>query len=244
MDSWPSAGTSLFNPAPTIHSIPLGQGAYCHVIDGALVDPEGLVRWAQTQVFRPARGYPYPGLVAEAPAAVVPRMTDYFAQHLRKPLGARRLLDLNSRLSLVTAPPTQLDPCQWQCHRDRIAADPDQMLFAASVLYLFRDPALGGTSFYAPRQSAAETERLVQDSQDMDAAQFSARYGLQAGYMLGSNAYFELIASVPAAWNRMIFYDGGLFHSADITHLAPRCADPAQGRLTLNAFLTCRRNAR
>jgi hypothetical protein len=46
-----------------------------------------------------------------------------------------------------------------------------------------------------------------------------------------------------AAWNRMIFYDGGLFHSADISQPSLNSADPRTGRLTLNGFFTCRRNA-
>jgi hypothetical protein len=78
----------------------------------------------------------------------------------------------------------------------------------------------------------------------LSAADFSARYGLQAGYMNGSNPYFKRVAQVPAAWNRMIYYDGGQFHSADIDAPQALSADPRAGRLTLNAFFTCRRNAR
>ena len=35
---------------------------------------------------------------------------------------------------------------------------------AASVLYLFDDPELGGTSFYTPRQSPEATDRIIIDS--------------------------------------------------------------------------------
>ena len=111
------------------------------------------------------------------------------------------------------------------------------------MLYLFRDPALGGTSFYRPRIGPAEVERLVADSASMDAAAFGARYGLAPGYMSGGNAFFERVAQVPAAWNRMIVYDGSLFHSADVDPSAGLSADPARGRLTLNSFVTCRRAA-
>ena len=170
-------------------------------------------------------------------------MADYFALHVRKRLGARRTLDLTVRLSMVTVPPAKLEPRQWQCHRDRVADDPAAVLFAASVLYLFRDPTLGGTSFYVPRQSVAETDRLLADSQLLGAQEFSARYGLRPGYMAGSNAYFEHIAQVGAAWNRVIFYDGGLFHSADVGSPGRLDPNPARGRLTLNSFFTCRRSA-
>jgi hypothetical protein len=144
---------------------------------------------------------------------------------------------------MVTVPPQALEPRQWQCHRDRVTAEPGAILFAASVLYLFREPALGGTSFYVPRQSARETDQMLEDSQVLGAAEFSDRYGLHAGYMAGSNAYFERIAQVPAAWNRAIFYDGGLFHSADVDQPALLSSDPLRGRLTLNSFFTCRRKA-
>ena len=67
---------------------------------------------------------------------------------------------------MVTTPPEQLDPRQWQCHRDRVSTDPGA-IYVASVLYLFRDPALGGTSFYVPRQSPAATDRIQYDSQTL-----------------------------------------------------------------------------
>ena len=73
------------------------------------------------------------------------------------------------------------------------------MLFAASVLYLFRDPALCGTSFCVPRQSAEATDRMLADSQVLDAGTFSARHGVQPGYMTGNNDWFERIACMPAA---------------------------------------------
>jgi len=147
------------------------------------------------------------------------------------------------RLSMVCTPPGRLEPRQWQCHRDRVSMDPS-VLYVGSVLYLFRDPALGGTSFYAPRQSPAATDRIVADSQLLDAARFSERYGLAAGYMDGGNAYFDCVARVPAAWNRMILYDAGFFHSGDIGRPDRLTTDPATARLTLNGFFSCRRPAR
>jgi len=241
MNAWLQPAGHFFNPTPTISVVPLPSGQRCLVIDDALADPQAVVDWASEQAFGPPRGYPYPGQVIDAPPAMALRVVDHFAMHARNALGARRTLDAAVRLSMVTTPPQALQPTQWQCHRDRVTDDPAQWLFAASVLYLFRDPALGGTSFYVPLQSAAETDRLLADSQLLAAHEFSARYDLQPGYMSGSNAFFERVASVPAAWNRLIVYDGGVFHSADMDAPALLSADPARGRLTLNAFFTCRR---
>lgn len=243
MNPWLDSAGRLFNPDPTVGVVPLTRDRYCYVIDDALANPEGLIEWACASVFQRPLGYPYPGLVLDAASAVTKGVADYFAQHVRKRMGVRRTLDLTVRLSMVTVPPAELDPRQWQCHRDRVAADPRETLFAASVLYLFRDPALGGTSFYVPRQSAARTDRMLADSQMQGAGEFSARYGLVPGYMVGSNAYFEQIAQVPAAWNRVIFYDGGMFHSADVEQPTLLSPDPTRGRLTLNGFYTCKRNA-
>jgi len=242
MTAWTDGAARFFNPKPTLSRWPLAPGAACIVADDVLADPEGLVDWACAQSFGPPAGFPYPGLVLPAPTELTQRVADFFAQHVRASLGARRTIELTVRLSMVTVPPAQLAPLQWLCHRDRID-DTGQLLFAASVLYLFRAPALGGTSFYRPRLPRAETDSLVADSMRLDAAAFSARYGLQPGYMGDGNDYFERIATVPAAWNRMIFYDGSLFHSALVDRPALLSADPARGRLTLNSFFTCRRNA-
>lgn len=233
-----------FNPRPRLSTwpIPLAPGAVCIVADDVLADPQALVDWAAQQRFDPPAGYPYPGLVLPAPQELTQRVADFFALHARGPLGGRRTLDLTVRLSLVTVPPAELEPRQWLCHRDRID-DTGERLFAASVLYLFRDPALGGTSFYRPRVPAPRIDALVADSLRLDAAAFAGRHGLRPGYMDGDNAHFERVARVPAAWNRMIFYDGGLFHSADVGEPLRMSADPAAGRLTLNGFYTCRRHA-
>lgn len=243
MTAYQDAAGRFFNPAPSIGVVPIAAGQVCVVIDDALANPEGLIDWAAGQRFEPPRGYPYPGLVLDAPALIKQRAGDHFAQHARGRLGGRRTQGVAIRLSLATVPPAELAPIQWQCHRDRLAAEPDKVLFAAMVLYLFRAPALGGTSFYSPKLPAAQVERMVADSDALTAAEFSARYGLTAGYMAGSNPYFERVARVPAAWNRMIYYDGGLFHSADIEEPAAISPDPRVGRLTLNGFYTCKRNA-
>ena len=107
------------------------------------------------------------------------------------------------------------------------------------MLYLFDDPTLGGTSFYAPTQDAAVTDRLVHDSCTLDNESFTARHGIKPGYMSGSNAYFREIGRVEARWNRMLFYDGFIFHSGNISTPQALVDDPMSGRLTLNGFFTC-----
>jgi hypothetical protein len=244
MDSWVNGAGQFFNPTPRVSSLAVAPGEFCIVVDDALTNPEGLVGWAAMQQFRPAEGYPYPGVVVEAPARVSAMVGDYFAEHVRGRLGGRRTLSTTVRVSMVTLSPRELLPVQWQCHRDRLGSAPHDLRLAAMVAYLFRDSGLGGTSFYRSRLSEAETDRMINDAGHMSAAEFSARYGIEAGYLAGSNRYFERLAQVPAAWNRMLFYNGDLFHSGDITAPDRLSGDPRSGRLTLNGFFTCRPAAR
>ena len=243
MTPWLDGQGRLFNPAPLVKEVVLPDQQHCVVIDDVLANPEGVAAWGAQQAFAAPQGYPYPGLVCAAEADLSSRMADLFALHARRALGARRTLDHSVRWSLISTPPEALQPIQWQCHRDRVADDPRAVLFAASVLYLFKNPALGGTSFYRPRRPPAETDRMLADSQVLDAASFAQHHGVEPGYMRGSNHWFERVASVEAAWNRVIFYDGGLFHSADVDQPGLLSSDASQGRLTLNSFFTCRRTA-
>jgi hypothetical protein len=244
MDSWLNDAGQFFNPAARVSAVAIAPGEFCIVVDEALANPEGLVGWAALEHFHAPQGFPYPGVMVDAPPAVSAMVGDYFAQHARGRLGGRRTLSATVRLSLVTVPPRELRPVQWQCHRDRLGSAPQDLVLAAMVAYLFRDPGLGGTSFYRSLLSEAETERMINDAGRMSAAEFGARYGLEPGYLSGSNRYFERLALIPAAWNRMLFYNGDLFHSGDITAPARLSADPRAGRLTLNGFFTCRPVAR
>ncbi len=241
---WLDGAGRFFNPQPRISVVPIDGEHVCIVIDDALARPEALVEWAASQSFDTPGWFAYPGLVLDAPREVTQLIGDNFASRARSRLNARRTLEQFTRLSLVTTPPEALSPVQWQCHQDRLATEPERVVYAAMLLYLFHDPAQGGTSFYRARQEAEQTQRMLTESKALSAGEFTARYGLRAGYLNGSNAYFERIAQVRAAWNRMIYYDGGIFHSADISQPKLLSADPRRGRLTLNGFFTCMRSRR
>ena len=242
--SWLNGAGQFFNPTPRVDVLAVAPGEICIVVDEALANPQGLVGWAATQRFRPPQGFPYPGVILDAPPPVTALVGDYFAQHARGRLGGRRTLSATVRLSLVTLAPQQLRPMQWQCHRDRLGRASPEVRLAAMVAYLFHDAELGGTSFYRALLSDEETERMIEDAGRMSTAEFGACYGLEGGYLSGSNRYFERVAQVPAAWNRMLFYNGDLFHSGDIAAPARLSGDPRRGRLTLNGFFTCRPAAR
>lgn len=237
-------GGRFFNPDLAVQTVTLGQGRNCWVIDDALVDPDALVDWADQVRFDPPQTNAYPGRVSGVPEALRASLDGLFAEHIRSRMGARRTLDMYARLSMVTLQPDALRPCQWLCHKDRTGLDPLTVLMAASVLYLFKDPALGGTSFYAPRVDPSATQALLDDAQVLDNERFRQRYGVEPGYLTASNDYFEQVGHVPARWNRLIFYDGGLFHSGHIASPERLVDDVREGRLTLNGFFGCRRAAR
>jgi uncharacterized protein DUF6445 len=240
MSGLPDVAGQFFNPAARVSTIAIDAGESCFVIDDALANPGGLVDWAASQSFASPVGVPYPGLIIDTPAQVTNAVASYFAEHVRGRLGGRRTLSVTVRLSIVTLSPADLRPVQWQCHRDRLGPATQDVRLAAMVAYLFRDPAFGGTSFYRPLQGEEQTQCMINDAGRMEAGDFSARYGVEPGYLSGSNRYFERVAQVPAAWNRMLFYNGDLFHSGDVGTPARLSPDARAGRLTLNGFFACR----
>ena len=232
-----------FNPRAQLRRVQFGGGAFCVVLDDALLDAESLRAYAIAEHARfvQAPFNAYPGIEMPMPPAFSAGVEDYFNREVRSLLGGRRTLRMNTRLAMVTTDPARLEPRQRICHRDSAWVDPANTI-AASVLYLFEDAALGGTAFFRPRHDAAVTDRLVHDSSTMATAAFDAKYpGIAHGYLQDSNAWFERIGRVDAAWNRMIFYDGRLFLSGEVGPAPARSGDPATGRLTLNGFFTCSR---
>lgn len=232
----------MFNPEPKVEVVPIVGDQVCYVIDDALLDPDRWVEFAVARQgdFSMAPFNAYPGFECHLPEALSARLDDYFRLHLRRRFELRRTLKMYSRLSLVTLQPQQLSPIQWLCHRDRFGVPANERAVAA-VLYLFRDDALGGTSFFTPTHSAAETDALMRDASTACAETFGAATGVRRGYLTESNAWFERVCTVQARWNRLIFYDGSLFHSPDIQAPGLLSADPCTGRLTLNGFFTCSR---
>lgn len=232
----------LFTADPAITALPIEAGHECLVIDDALSEP---ARWVELAArhrdafaFSPHNAFPGPEL--PLPDGVTAQLADFVLRHAGARLGARRVLRAYARLAIATLQPAELAPRQWLCHRDRFGVPEDERVLA-SVLYLFRDPALGGTAFFAPRRSAAETDRLVHASGTDDREAFARHWGVAPGYLTGDNAWFTRLVAVPPRWNRLAIYDGSRFHSSDIAQPERLDPDPRRGRLTLNGFFTCSR---
>jgi hypothetical protein len=237
---------ALINPNPQIKIVPLPGYKPCIVIDNFLADPQAIVDHACNlqDKFAITRKNAFPGPEMRMPDEFSDRLNDFFILHVGKLLGVRRTLSMFSRLSMITLQPQELSSNQRICHQDHPFGYP-QHSFSASVLYLFKNDALGGTSFYRPKVTEDEIARLYSSSsewQDLSREQFAMRFGTTPNYMTQSNSYFELIGTIPPAWNRIIFYDGGIFHSGHITQPELLSKNPAQGRLTINGFFTGRKS--
>lgn len=214
-------------------------------MDDVLLHPEHLRQLAADNRgrFAAAPHNAYPGLEWAMDEAVAGPLADFFTQHIRGQLDGRRTLHMHCRLSLATLQPAQLRPLQQLCHRDRLGTSAGEGV-AACVLYLFDRPALGGTSFYRPRRALEDIEADFRRWNGMAAEAFTQELGARPAYLTSSNAHFELVCTVPAAYNRAVFYDGSQFHSSHITQPEGLSADPALGRLTLNGFFITRQAAR
>jgi len=233
----------MFNPSARAQVVQFDGQYSCLVIDDALLEPERHVQWAAARAsgFQRVVNSAYPGVCLSAPAEVVRATEELFRSQIRRLFDVRRCQSLLCRYSLVTLPPEALQPFQCICHSDASGLDP-RMSMQASVLYLFKDPGLGGTSFYAPSLPVEEIAALTKDAMTSTREQFSARHGIAQGYMNEGNRYFKRVGGIDAKWNRLIFYDGALLHSGDIPAPERLSADPLTGRLTLNGFFTSRRN--
>jgi hypothetical protein len=233
-----------FNPKPHIQAIHFPGGGSCFIVDDALLNPEKLVQLATAAslAFQPVPFSVYPGVQLPMVPDFARKLDEFFMLHVRSFLNARRTLRRHCHLAMVNLPVEDLQPRQWICHRDSTDIQAGQMI-AASILYLFSDPQLGGTSFFVPKKNPQETSLLVRDSSILACEAFTQKYGIKPGYCNSSNEYFEKLYTVHPKWNRMIFYNGSIFHSSNIPHPEKMHANPQTGRLTLNGFFTCTRKA-
>ena len=240
----PAEAALRINPEARVQPMELADGSTVFVVDDFALAPESLVATAQAlgARFQQHAGHPYPGPQLELPAPMAAELDAWYQRQLAPRFDAGKPLGMYSRFSRVTQDPASLDARQRICHRDNFGLAAHEKMFAC-VHYLFRDEALGGTVFFRSRMSDADTQRFMYDAGTLDADAFAARYDLPARYMTDSNRYFDVIGRVPAKWNRVVFYDGAIFHSGDIRGPSPAAYREVPGRLTINGFFKSARAA-
>lgn len=230
----------MFQHAPRVSLQPIGDLTSCVIVDDALLDPQSVVKiaTAHRQAFSRPVDNAYPGLELPLPELIVQQFADQFHRHAASIFKVERILRASGRLSIATLRAHELSAIQRVCHRDRLFTGAGQRAIAG-VLYLFHDALLGGTGFFRPRGTPAETESLMRHLAQNDAASLELLDGQPPGYQTGSNTHFELIATISPRWNRLIWYDGGEFHGSQIEDPHLLSSDPSSGRLTLNLFFLC-----
>ena len=230
----------LLNPRPRISTVPIFDGHHCVIVDDFMLEPEELVDYAAKNRahFSDLAGNYYPGPELPLGGALAARIQDSFLQHARTPLGARRILDMKSRLSLVTRRPEDLLPGQRLPHRD-FTGLPAGVGVGAMVLYLFKDERFGGTSFFKPKVAEHEITALEHELRRHERAG-AALPDVPPTFAIASSRWFEKVLTVEPRYNRAIFYSGSIFHSGHIHMPELMTGDPRTGRLTANAFFQLR----
>ncbi len=195
----------------------LGEGSVCCVIDNALTDPDSLIRFATKARASFVKAQPDgdPGLELLMANAFTEKVGDFFRRHIRNLFDARRALGSRSQLSIATAPHESLQKQHGILpHRFGSTLPPNQCV-AKCELYLFQDETLGGTGFY---RSKSDAVTATPDA-------------------------FERVSTLPARYNRMVFFDGNILHASQLPSAEKLSTDPAKGRLTLEAYFVCQRKA-
>jgi len=233
------------NPAAIVTISEFADGVRCAVVDDFLADPEYVREFAlqSRRMFElPERGYP--GLTLDVSGESMRDIYRFLRKRMSHKFGfLRGDVQFSSMLAITSLHPAELSNLQRVCHTDP-NRQPDRGNFA-SVLYLFENTDLGGTGFYRWNNRPALEQATALDLQDPRKAlgflqERFAYFRETPRYMTGSNDVADCLGTIPAKFNRLIFYSGDLPHSAYVENPDLLSDDPLQARLTLNCFASVR----
>jgi hypothetical protein len=234
----------VFTDKPKVTAAPLVPGVHAFVVDNALADPDALVQFATKAraAFKPASPNVFPGIELRMAESFSTKFEEFFRQHLKSFFDARRTIECITKLGMQTAPVNELEPCQW-LPQYLGSTSPREQTLITCVLYLFHDESHGGTGFFLPSKQMRDTAQLLGDSYQMNRSDFERVHHVSPGYPTQSSEHFHLAKVVSPRYNRMVVFDGAMFHAEQIGMPDKLTSDPATGRLTFNAFLSCRRHS-
>ena len=180
----------------------------------------------------------YPGLrriidpADVAANAYVERLCDAAAPFIGGAFGVDDFSLIEASFSMVTTVPSDLSLPQRAPHFD--STDPKYL----ALLHYLRVPDGTGTAFYRQRSTGIERVTDLNVSIFVPVAQVQAtQLPEDAGYIAGSDQFFEQIGAVEAVPDRLIIYQGSLLHSGIIPPDMAFSTDPREGRLTANLFV-------
>lgn len=209
------------------------------VIDDFLENPAELVEFASTADFIPypiaAEKKGYPGVRAAAPveygAYLRSRVDPLIRSEFQIPTDAK-LSTYQEALNLISVVEEDLGPLQRIPHFD--ASDPQ---FFAVLLYLCNEDH-GGTGFYRHNSTGFESITPDRCEQYLDRCFVELnQYRRPRRYICDSDDLFTRVGFVPAKYNRLVVYRGGILHSANILGGHSISLSAVTGRLTANVFI-------
>jgi hypothetical protein len=208
------------------------------VIEDAWPNALALVEAAAQRTDYGVRSLYYPGLRSSAPPEYANAILEALAELIRSTFGLQdELVVTDSTFSIVATPPEKLVPFQRVPHYD--SADQNRI---ALLHYLSE---LGGTSFYRHRSTGLET--ITAEAQETYIRTVNAEVKASGmpphQYVDGDTELFERIARYDAAFNRALIYRGSMLHSVNVPLGFIPDTNPRTGRLTVNTFLTVRKEA-
>jgi hypothetical protein len=205
------------------------------VVDDVLADPYAMIDAARAAAFHAPPHTHYPGLNAPLPQAYYRTVVAALRGPIEAAFGLSRAvgLDYFGFFALATTAARDADPIQKIPHHD--GPDPDRL---AMVHYLSRADH-GGTGFFRHRGTGFESVGPERHAPYVAIAQAQlAATGLGGATYAGAGlADYALIDQVEPVFNRLIVYRNHVLHSALLGPSAAS-ADPGQGRLTANGFIT------
>ena len=233
--------TLLVNPDAQVSFVSIDESHQCAIVDDFLVEPGPVRDFAmqiRDQFVMPERSYP--GLTVDVSAASMGDIYRFLRRRMSREFSfLRGDIEFSSMLAITSLQPQELSNLQRICHTDP-RREADRVNYA-SVLYLFDSGDLGGTAFYRWRDRSLIEEATRLDLDDPVKAlgylqEHSAYFREPPCYMTGSNDIAERLTTIPAKFNRLLFYSGDVPHSACIENPGLLSDDPGTGRLTLNSF--------
>jgi len=230
------------NKSASIRREAISGNQHCVIVDDFLQNPHELVDFAARHAaeFSTAKSF-YPGHYMEVNDDAMTDIYRFIRFQMTKHFPfLRGNLKFATFLSMVTLQPDELSPVQRICHIDPTPAH-GRAPYAA-LLYLFENEELGGTCFfkYLEKYELLKEVEAIEREDPEKAGDLLLKnfptFRKPARYMTTSNEIAELLCTIPARFNRIIFYSGQIPHSAAITAPELLSKNVRQGRLTLNVF--------
>jgi hypothetical protein len=204
------------------------------IVDDLFAHPQSLVDWAARDDRWGPAGAAYPGIRRPTPGDYLQNIFEALRRVLGQTyrFGDAQRFRLDSSFAMITHVPDELRHHQRVPHVDRTGP-----IDLAMVHYLC-DASFGGTNFFRHRSTG--WQRITDERQDAYNKALNAEMNRQVlpnGFPAADHPLFDQLATVEAAFNRLVVYRAGVLHSPAIERQARYSADPRTGRLTVTSFL-------